>query len=190
MVSAAVEGETSALHNSHAWKTQQPTGARLSLLQMEWVVQKSRCALGYFIGSRGTYLLLCSFGGMDKLFHDAPCNYSQGRSNPRSAENHRTTLVSKNAAPFLRGVVLTWPGLIAAAVGFLPGTVCHTWRIWKVQSDPESSSLVTKLPDLALQYFTQELKWGKKTSPCNTAAPLGLDDRKCIWSIGQIFDEH
>lgn len=39
---------------------------------------------------------------MDKLFHDAPCNYSQGRSNLRSAENHRTTLVNKNTAPFPR----------------------------------------------------------------------------------------
>lgn len=115
MVSAAVEGDTPALHNSHAWKTQQPTGARLSLLQMEWMVQR-RCALGCFFGSRGAYPQR-SFRGMDKLFHDAPCNYSQGRSNLRSAENHRTTVVSKNTAPFLREEVLTWPGLTAAALG-------------------------------------------------------------------------
>lgn len=77
-------------------------------------------------------------------------NYSQARSNLRSAKNHRTTLVSKNTAPFLREGVLTWPGLTAGAAGFLPGTVCHTWRIWMVQPDPEGISLVTKLPELAL----------------------------------------
>lgn len=138
-------GENPALHNSHAGKTQQPPGARLSLLQVEWMVQRSRCAFGSFIGSRGTY------PQMDNLFHDAPCNYSQGRSNLRSAENHRRTLVSKNAAPFPRKGVLTWPGLTAAAAaGFLPGSVCHTWRIWRVQPDPENISLVTTSPELAL----------------------------------------
>lgn len=90
------------------------------------------------------------FGGMGKLFRDAPCNYSQGRSNLRSAENHGTTLVSKNTALFPREGVLTWHGLTAGAAGFLPGTTCHTWRIWMVQPDLESISLVTKLPELAL----------------------------------------
>lgn len=87
---------------------------------------------------------------MDKLFHDAPCNYCQGRASFRSAENHKTTLAGKNSAPFLREGLLTWPGLAAGAAGFLPHTVCHTWRIWMVQPDPESISLITKLPEWAL----------------------------------------
>lgn len=47
------------------------------LLQVGWMLRRTRGALGYFIGSWRP-CPLCGLGGMGKLLCDAPWNYSQG----------------------------------------------------------------------------------------------------------------
>ena len=155
------------------------------------MVQRSRCALGYIVGGWRTCHLR-GLGGTGKLFHDAPWNCSQASSSPRSAENRRTTPASKNTAPHLRegsanmaradSRTQAQPCSCVAPRHHLPhlGDSDGAARPCEHVSLVIGHPCVTKLTrELALsQCFTQELKWGEKTSPCITAAPSVLDEMK------------